>query len=481
MGADPQHLDRLRTMLAQVDRSPSRHEAREYLESHPAALGTDARLESMGGMETELALESLDLLDRGRDDQIAEEGRFALEAIVMPYHRPVVDIVKDRMQVSQLTPKWHALSQTPVRSQLEATFLSVGRINVPNLLYAGTGFIVGDGLLMTNRHVAHLFATGVGIRTVNFHPGVSAEIDFYHENGEPTTETLTVNKVEMIHPYWDLALLSVSGIPSNRVPLVLCPDQPESLLDREVIVVGYPGYDPHGGAEFQRIQNRIFRNTYYVKRMQPGELKQRNEVSSFGHRVDAITHDCSTLGGNSGSAVLLVPRSPREPVQVVGLHFAGSYLKANYAVSAHDLAMDRRVVDAGVKFGSPRPAYDDSFYREHWDPFHQPDSTGVGSGVGSGGQTQSEPPTVVQQSQDSGIANSATTAVDAGANGVGNSYSWTIPLHVTVTLGGVTPGLSTSVASEAPATRKDFTRPEGTSSIDQQSRRYRGLRSPCRL
>lgn len=34
--------------------------------------------------------------------------------------------------------------------------------NSPSIPYAGTGFVVGEGLLMTNRHVAQLFSQGVG-------------------------------------------------------------------------------------------------------------------------------------------------------------------------------------------------------------------------------------------------------------------------------------------------------------------------------
>ena len=40
-----------------------------------------------------------------------------------------------------------------------------------------------------------------------------------------------------------------------------------------------------------------------------------------------MTHDSSTLGGNSGSALIDVATG-----RVVGLHFAGRYLEANYAV-----------------------------------------------------------------------------------------------------------------------------------------------------
>ena len=42
-----------------------------------------------------------------------------------------------------------------------------------------------------------------------------------------------------------------------------------------------------------------------------------------------ITHDCSTLGGNSGSVLLDLQTG-----EAVGLHFAGLYLQDNFAVPA---------------------------------------------------------------------------------------------------------------------------------------------------
>jgi Trypsin-like peptidase domain len=75
-----------------------------------------------------------------------------------------------------------------------------------------------------------------------------------------------------------------------------------------------------------------------VKRLQPGVIRGRAEVQSSGNRVAAITHDASTLGGNSGSPVIDVDTG-----EVVALHFAGEYLKANYAVPMYELARDPRV------------------------------------------------------------------------------------------------------------------------------------------
>jgi DNA/RNA endonuclease G (NUC1) len=89
----------------------------------------------------------------------------------------------------------------------------------------------------------------------------------------------------------------------------------------------------------------IFRGVFNVKRLQPGRVGARAEIRSFGNTVMSLTHDCSTLGGNSGSAVV-----DSQTGSVLALHFAGRYLEANYAVPAHAFSLDWRVVDAGVAF-----------------------------------------------------------------------------------------------------------------------------------
>src|SRR5262245_60365081 len=104
---DVSRIKRLRTMLEQVDPSLRFEGLRETLESRTAAPKEptlDVRRVSSARMEAEIALESLDVLRRG--GEVDADQRFVLEAIVMPYHRPVVDVAHDQMKVDQLTQKW---------------------------------------------------------------------------------------------------------------------------------------------------------------------------------------------------------------------------------------------------------------------------------------------------------------------------------------------------------------------------------------
>ena len=195
--------------------------------------------------------------------------------------------------------------------------------------------MVGQGLIATNRHVAQLFSQGLGL-TIRYRAG-DAAIDFKRQIDAPDddrTAYLSVRAVEMIHPYWDMALLRVDDLPTDRM-LRLSVKSPEELLDHNVVVIGYPARDERNDVA---LQDRIFNRTYNVKRLQPGVIRARAKIQSFENTVNALTHDASTLGGNSGSAVIEVDTG-----EVVALHFAGEYLKANYAVPMHELARDSRV------------------------------------------------------------------------------------------------------------------------------------------
>jgi hypothetical protein len=110
MGAN--RLELLRKMLAQVDATEKSTGLKESLEGRTAITegtraGLEVRRKGASHFDAEFALESLDVLRRS--DAVDSDQQFALEAIVMPYHRPVVDIAQNRMKTEQLTQKWQHL------------------------------------------------------------------------------------------------------------------------------------------------------------------------------------------------------------------------------------------------------------------------------------------------------------------------------------------------------------------------------------
>lgn len=311
---------------------------------------------SSGGFETIEGIEAAEVRETreaarsGLQDVI--EGRLptpdqtaGLEAIILPKIRPVLDVVDGDFTTDH--PLWLKLSQDmgdqQVRDRLRRALPSIGRIELPGhprLPYGGTGFVVGTGIVMTNRHVAAIFASGVGIHQLAFKPGLRAGIDFLREFGRPPGRTFPVTRVVMIHPFWDMALLEVEGL--TIPPLTFSRRDASADSTTEVAAIGYPAFDTRNNAD---VQNDLFRRVFGVKRLQPGTLDGRQNAESFGHLVSALRHNCSTLGGNSGSAVIDLSTG-----HVVALHFGGKEGVTNHSVPASELARDARVVNAGLTF-----------------------------------------------------------------------------------------------------------------------------------
>ncbi len=306
------------------------------------------------------ALEGIDQVNRG--DELADEQVDNAEAIILAEFRPCIDVI--RGSILDFPSPWEKLAG--FRSFIDTAIGAVGRIEVPQLPtvpYGGTGFVVGKNLILTNRHVAQLFTSGIGIKQLAFKADIGAAIDLKQEIIPAAPKLFRIKKTEVIHPYWDAALLSVEGL-EDVEPLTLMVNPPNGIPSRAVAVIGYPMLDYRNDLD---LQHRIFRGVYGKKRLMPGTLMGYATTKSFGREVEALTHDSSTLGGNSGSAVLDLMTG-----QVLGLHFAGDYMKANYAVPTWQLALDRRLVDLGVRFdGGTTPAHSSPPWLQVWESLHE--------------------------------------------------------------------------------------------------------------
>ena len=96
-------------------------------------------------------------------------------------------------------------------------------------------------------------------------------------------------------------------------------------------VIGYAAWD--GRRNDEGVMERIFQNIYNVKRLHPGEVM--DVTDRF------FNHDCSTLGGNSGSPVI-----DFDTGEAVGIHFAGSFEIQNFAVKVSTI--QQRMADLGI-------------------------------------------------------------------------------------------------------------------------------------
>jgi hypothetical protein len=284
-------------------------------------------------------IDGLAKLVEGREDDLDDRERLGLTAVILLEGRPAILIQDGDFR----TPphEWSRLTQC--RDRVREVIARSGRVEVEGHLdyeWVGTASLVAPTTLMTNRHVAQEFCARVG-PAWTFRQGMTSRIDFLGELGSTTSVEFEITDVIGLHEKHDLALLRVQSVsPDGRVlpdPLSVAASEPRDLLGRDVYVVGYPALDSRRNEPEQLRQ--IFAEVYDVKRLQPGR------TVGYSTMYSAIEHDCSTLGGNSGSPVVDL-----ETHQVIGLHFGGRFGVGNYAVPLWTLAGDPLLREGGLNF-----------------------------------------------------------------------------------------------------------------------------------
>jgi hypothetical protein len=292
------------------------------------------------------------LATEGDAAEIDDSQRAGLEAVIVPDGtRPSLFVQGDDVDPTVKEAGTWAGAISELRTGIQKVARSVGRINSaiggPN--YAGTGFVVADGLIATNRHVLEYLVGGPDARPDGswaFKKPVS--IDFLAEFGSDRKKSFNVTGVAYAGPdpiknnlrvsNLDLALFQVekrNGQDELPPPLALSRGVGALAAQSQVYVMGYPArsYDEVG-----EVLMRVFRDEYFVKRFAPGYVETGpDDVEDGGHKR-VFTHDASTLGGNSGSCVVEFRVTGRG---VVGLHFGGLARQQNYA---HSIARIEQVL-----------------------------------------------------------------------------------------------------------------------------------------
>lgn len=417
--SSPRYLKALRKTLVRVAGSQN------LVSLAGGTLEESTSLEGMN-LDSVRPAEALSKLQNEDFDSLTPPETVALEAIVEREGRQVVFINQHKFQ--DLPHPWDHFNAGVIRDRIEAATKAIGRVEImtpsgKRTQHLGTGFIVAERLLMTNRHVAELFVQGVGEQALAFIPGMpSAAFDFGREDGfNPLdlTGTLRLTGIRMVHPYWDMALLELSDLAETFQPLTLSVESPEDLLGREIATIGYPGRGRDLSATAQELEAKVFQNIYGVKRLAPGFIDGSERVQSYNHLVPAMIHDCSTLAGNSGSAIIDVTTG-----HVIGLHFKGATLKANYSVPLHELARDPRVRDAGLNFFGTVSSTAE--WDAWWRNTARPEAASDPSSFSSAHPPASSsiiPPTPAMSAPDSPVASS----------------TWTIPITLNISIGAATP------------------------------------------
>ncbi|TDD65475.1 serine protease [Jiangella aurantiaca] len=324
-------------------RAEAELESAESAEALPAADARSARLARAAREARGEALldgaRGLEKLAQDPGTQLTPAEEFGLEAIVLLEGRPA--LLVQGGDFGTPPAQWTVLDAQ--RAAIRDSIARVGRVEVtghPDFDWVGTGFLVGPGLVMTNRHVALEFARGIA-GAWTFISGRASSVDLVREAGSADRLEFTVTEVVGIHDAddVDLALLRVEPRDDGALPspLRIAAVAPDDVIGRQVYVVGYPAWD--GRRNEPEPMRRIFMDLYNVKRLQPGR------TTASADPAVVLRHDCSTLGGNSGSPVFDLATH-----RVLGLHFGGRYGVGNFAVPAWRLVDDPLTAGAGINF-----------------------------------------------------------------------------------------------------------------------------------
>lgn len=284
--------------------------------------------------DAKLAEESADLgsglegLDFERPPEAIEQD-VGLESIVLRRQRPVLAIRANEAQLVFVDKADSAIWEARLKQAkpfLDSAIRAVGRIELKGaqMEWAGTGWLVSDTVMVTNRHVANAFAmrkgAGFTFRMGNSGP-MSASVDFLQEIDNP--DTLVFQLIRPLHieeePGPDISFFEVEVVGGN--PKLATPIQLANKIGvtENVAVIGYPAYDSR--IPEPDLMEQIYGKVYNKKRLAPGGVTQVEQTR--------LLHNCTTLGGNSGSVVLDLDSG-----QALGLHFSGTFLTTNYAVRA---------------------------------------------------------------------------------------------------------------------------------------------------
>jgi hypothetical protein len=282
------------------------------------------------------AQEALDTVAAGGTaHNLSDFQRISVEAIVQLTGRPAMrysdGVVQDPPNEEGENERWQTLVNT-ARSKINRVSASVGQVG---LLRAdgsaeaiGTAWRIGTDLVVTNRHVAAVFARDAALTPSlwQLDPNKRAVVNFNITDNATTKKSFAVTSLLYCadeEPV-DLAIFRLDPA-GDKLPTPLALDfDPDSLgqefdmgaftrFDGEpVYVVGHPFRDMATSAT-----STVFGVADGFKRCSPGLV---TTLSALEH---AFEHDCSTLGGNSGSCVISVSAH-----KVVGLHYGGVHVNA---------------------------------------------------------------------------------------------------------------------------------------------------------
>jgi endonuclease G, mitochondrial len=262
----------------------------------------------------------MERLDRG--DTVLDSPDTA-EAIVMLTGYPSLLIRNSDFEAPRESV-WRSRLD-PNRDKIKRVISSVARVEfkLPGQdMMIGTCWVVAEDVLITNRHVAKVFAN-LRSGSWQLRAGSDVRADFAEEiGGQEALEYMIASIIDVEQAEAvDMALLKLGRAAGRQLRLEPVPLD-DRLSDVEYLgVIGYPARDVRNNP-LDAIDS-YFGDAFEVKRFAPGKVMDAN------HQPTVFTHNCTTLGGNSGSLVFDIASG-----NAIGLHFGGNARLQNYAVKA---------------------------------------------------------------------------------------------------------------------------------------------------
>lgn len=219
-------------------------------------------------------------------------------------------------------PQWASF-----RKRAKRYLPSIGRVDRSTLRRPSdrplaTCFMVAPGIVVTNSHVVDQMRLKKGIP---IHQQV--EVRFDQEYGGLEKAPVAITEIVERSVELDVALLRLAHEQPKRAPLLIT-NRMMAKRDR-VAVVGYP----MNNSRLPNIVRSMYDGVFSECRASPGEV--------LGHHDVMLLHDCTTLGGNSGSPIFAL-----DTAKVVAIHVSGLYLARNSGLTGPSLEFIREHVKA---------------------------------------------------------------------------------------------------------------------------------------
>jgi endonuclease G, mitochondrial len=231
---------------------------------------------------------------------------------------PIIPIQQDAFSLAAY-PKWEQKFQGIPLNPIFDAIKCVGRIEMGDQAktYIGTGWFIAENIIVTNRHVA----TAMHLSSVNTHfkIDVKVELDVNNTKEFPIDKILYPTSFDDTNDL-DIAFLRVKSVAAQSPNIIKYTTSFKYKQNSLIATIGYPtSRDASQGDLFaDALQND---RSADFKNFSPGFIRSK------GSKKNIFEHDCSTVRGNSGSAIIDVHTG-----ETIGLHFGGGVQK-NLAIT----------------------------------------------------------------------------------------------------------------------------------------------------